>query len=375
MNILVLGGTGAMGMHLVEFLSQRGDAVFVTSRRERPSLKNVTYVQGDAHDNDFLQTLLARQRWDAIVDFMVYKTEEFQRRVPVLLAATKQYVFLSSSRVYADSAEPITEDSPRLLDVSTDAAYLKTDEYALTKARQENALRADCKAGNWTIVRPYITYSEIRLQLGVLEKEMWLSRALRGQAIVFSNDIADRMTTLTYGYDVARGIAALIGNDRALGEAFHITCDRPIRWSEVLDVYLDVLESKTGRRPKVKMLDKSPFTYPQVVYDRYYNRIFDNTKMSAFIDQTTFIEPHAGLRRCLEAFLKKPRFDELTIISIGRIGMFDHISREQTPLSDFTGIERKVAYLLFRHYPAVAGKMAEIYRRIKYRTKRNKSNT
>ena len=147
MNILVLGGTGAMGVHLVELLSQRGDAVFVTSRRERPSRKNVTYVQGDAHNNDFLQTLLNSRRWDAIVDFMVYRTEEFRHRMPQLLAATAQYVFLSSSRVYADSAGPITEDSPRLLDVSADAAYLKTDEYALAKARQENALRTESRGG------------------------------------------------------------------------------------------------------------------------------------------------------------------------------------------------------------------------------------
>lgn len=147
MNILVLGGTGAMGVHLVELLSQRGDAVWVTSRRERPSRKNVTYVRGDAHDNDFLQTLLDSRRWDAIVDFMVYRTDEFRHRMPQLLAATAQYVFLSSSRVYADSAEPITENSPRLLDVSTDAAYLKTDEYALAKARQENALREEIKGG------------------------------------------------------------------------------------------------------------------------------------------------------------------------------------------------------------------------------------
>ncbi len=351
MNVLVLGGTGAMGVHLVELLSQRGDTVFVTSRRERPSRKNVTYVRGNAHDEVFLRTLLARRRWDAIVDFMVYKTDEFRRHMPALLAATAQYVFLSSSRVYADSAGPITEDSPRLLDVSPDAVYLKTDEYALTKARQENELRAHCRAGNWTIVRPYITYSEIRLQLGVLEKEAWLSRALHGQTIVFSKDIADRMTTLTYGYDVARGIAALIGNDKALGEAFHITCDRPIRWSEVLDIYLDVLESKTGRRPKVKLLDKSPFTYPQVVYDRYYNRVFDNAKINGFIDTAAFTEPHTGLRRCLEAFLEEPRFGQ---IGIERTALFDRIAGERTPLSTFSGIKHKAAYLLFRYSPRVA---------------------
>lgn len=361
MNILVLGGTGAMGVHLVELLSQRGDAVWVTSRRERPSRKNVTYVRGDAHNNDFLQTLLDSRQWDAIVDFMVYRTEEFRHRMSQLLAATAQYVFLSSSRVYADSAEPITEDSPRLLDVSADAAYLKTDEYALTKARQENEL-ADCGAGNWTIVRPYITYSEIRLQLGVLEKENWLYRALHGQTIVFSKDIADRMTTLTYGYDVARGIAALIGNDKALGEAFHITCNHPIRWNEVLETYLDVLESKTGRQPKVMLPDKSPFTYPQVVYDRYYNRVFNNTKINGFINTATFTEPHAGLRRCLEAFLEKPQFGE---IGIERTALFDRIAGERTPLSAFSGIKHKTAYLLYRNCPSAARIMAGIYHRIK----------
>ena len=67
----------------------------------------------------------------------------------------------------------------RLLDVSHDSIYLKTDEYALAKARQEDILRKSGK-NNWTIIRPYITYSESRLQLGVLEKEAWLYRALKG---------------------------------------------------------------------------------------------------------------------------------------------------------------------------------------------------
>lgn len=362
MNILVLGGTGAMGVHLVELLSQRGDAVSVTSRRKRQSRKNVTYVQGDAHDEGFLQTLLIGRHWDAIVDFMVYKTDEFLHRMPLLLASTAQYVFLSSSRVYADSAEPITEDSPYLLDVSPDKVYLKTDEYALTKARQEKKLRAVCGRRNWTIVRPYITYSEIRLQLGVLEKELWLSRALCGRTIVFSKDIADRMTTLSYGYDVARGIAALIGNGRALGEAFHITCNRPIRWSEVLDVYLDVLESKTGHRPKVMIPYKSPFITPQVVYDRCYDRVFDNTKIEEFIDTATFTEPHAGLQRCLEAFLENPQFGE---INVEKTALFDRLAGERTPLSTFPHIKHKVSYLFYRHYPAAAHVIKGIYHRIK----------
>lgn len=333
MKILILGGTGAMGVHLVEILSGRGDEVFVTSRRARPSHDNITYIQGDAHDDGFLESLLSGRRWDAIIDFMVYATGEFRRRAPLLL------------------------------DVSQDREYLATDEYALAKARQEDILRAECGKGNWTIVRPYITYSEIRLQLGVLEKEAWLARALHGQTVVFSKDIADKMTTLTYGYDVARGIAALIGREKALGEAFHITCDRPIRWREVLNLYIEVLERKTRQRPKVLLTDTAPHITPQVKYDRYYNREFDNTKIGAFIDTTSFTDPHEGLRKCLEAFLEKPQFRE---IPSRTTALFDRVVGERTPLAAFGGAKRKAVYLLFRRCPRAARILIGVYHKIKY---------
>lgn len=352
-----------MGAHLVGLLSERGDAVFVTSRRARPSYDNITYVQGNAHDDGFLRSLLSGRRWDAIVDFMIYTTGEFRLRAPLLLAATAQYLFLSSARVYAGSVAPITEDSPRLLDVSRDREYLATDEYALAKARQENLL-SDSGRANWTIIRPYITYSEMRLQLGVLEKEAWLARALRGQTVVFSEDIAGRMTTLTYGHDVARGIAALIGEEKALGEAFHITCDRPIRWREALDIYLDALESETGRRPKALLTDAAPVITPQVKYDRHYDRVFDNTKIRGFIDTRSFVEPREGLRRCLEAFLGQPQFGQIPARTVARL---DRMAMERTPLAAFDGAKRKAVYLLFRDWPAAAQGLIRASRKIKHR--------
>ncbi len=36
-NILILGGTGAMGKHLVQLLAERGDKVTVTTRARRES--------------------------------------------------------------------------------------------------------------------------------------------------------------------------------------------------------------------------------------------------------------------------------------------------------------------------------------------------
>ena len=68
MKILVLGGTGAMGVDLVKNLARRGENVTVTSRIKRKSeLENVRYIQGNAHDSVFLQTLL-NDNFDVIVD-------------------------------------------------------------------------------------------------------------------------------------------------------------------------------------------------------------------------------------------------------------------------------------------------------------------
>ena len=124
-RVLVLGGTGAMGTHLVNLLNQKGYHVTVTSRRMRVNFDNVTYATGNAHEPSFLNSLLALH-FDVIVDFMVYNTEEFALRCKTLLKSCGQYIYLSSSRVYADSSNPITEDSPRLLDVCMDKEFLAT---------------------------------------------------------------------------------------------------------------------------------------------------------------------------------------------------------------------------------------------------------
>ena len=140
-KILLLGGTGAMGVYLREYLTQEPDThVYITSRRAQTDMDAIRYLQGDAHDLAFLRTCLATVQPDAVVDFMVWNTAQFEQVCPLLLQHTKHYLFLSSYRVFAEQI-PLTEKSPRLLDVCPDKTYLQTDEYGLTKARQENILR------------------------------------------------------------------------------------------------------------------------------------------------------------------------------------------------------------------------------------------
>jgi nucleoside-diphosphate-sugar epimerase len=349
MKVLILGGTGAMGTHLAKVLAETGNDVYVTSRRQFKTQNKINYILGNAQEDLFLEGIL-KERWDAIVDFMVYSTDSFRNRLDILLQATEQYIYLSSSRVYANSKVPITESSPRLLDVTSDSTFLDTDEYSLTKARQENML-FDSSSNNWTIIRPYITYSEERLQLGVSEKEAWLYRALHNRPIAFSADINSKITTLTYGLDVAKGINAIIGEKSALGEAFHITNQETITWKNVLDIYINTLDNYLDHSSEVVLQtienfsEWNPSKY-QIEYDRLYNRTFDNSKIEKYIDTSEFMDTSTGLKMCLESFLNTPQFLQFDwrneAVKDRQLGV-------RAPLSELLTLKQKIKYIIIRY--------------------------
>ena len=349
MKVLLLGGTGAMGTHVIDFLKKKGGTeIVVTTRSARNSNEILKYVQGNAKDINFLKELCS-QHWDAILDFMVYTTAELESRIDLLLSSTDQYIFFSSARVYADSSDLITEDSPRLLDVCTDKTYLATDEYALAKAREENILFSH-KNKNWTIIRPSLTYGENRLQLGVYEKENWLYRALHGRSIVFSKDLMERYYTLSYGKDVAEGIAALVGNKDAVGEVFHIVQDKSFQWKNILELYVAEIEKVTGKKPNVVLTEKSTnlkleYKKYQVIYGRYFNRHFDNSKIKKLVDTSNWLQPSDGLIRCLDTFLKEPVFQS---IDWNAEVLLDKAAHEFTPLKDINGKKSKLSYIKHR---------------------------
>lgn len=278
MHVLILGGTGAMGVHVTRLLADASHTVVVTSRRDRTSdISGVSYVKGDAKSPDFLRSLLSRH-WDAIVDFMVWSTDEFRTRVDSFLDATGQYVFTSSYRVYADSPV-ITEDSPRLLDVIDNPEYLATDEYALAKARCEDMLFGSGRT-NWTIVRPAVTYDGSgRFQLTVHEMDAWLWRALCGIPVPVPSTMLSKQATMTWGGDVARMIALLIGNSRALGEAFTVSTSEHMPWFGIAEAYRTVVPNLEVRDCDMARFERVHGAIWQIRYDRMYDRVVDNTKV------------------------------------------------------------------------------------------------
>lgn len=108
MKVLVLGGTGVIGTYLSNKLNEKGSQIYITTRSpNRLSIDNIHYICGNAMDMSFVQTAVELQKWDVIVDFMTYNTKQFAERIDLLLSHTKQYVFLSSARVYGNLEHPI----------------------------------------------------------------------------------------------------------------------------------------------------------------------------------------------------------------------------------------------------------------------------
>lgn len=352
MSILILGGTGAIGVPTIELLAEQGEEIYVTSRRERESIyKNVHYIKGNAHDMDFLNELL-KGNYDVIIDFMIYSTSEFHERYKLFLNNSKQYVFFSSSRVFAEE-ETLTEQSPRLLDVVDDVNYLKSTEYALEKARQEDIL-TQSGYKNWTIIRPYITYNNERLQLGIFEKEQWLYRALHGRSILFSKDVADKYTTLTHGSDVARRLINIVGCSDANGQVYNITTEETAKWNDILEIYLNVIEECIGREVDIHMVEsaydilKTKSKYYQLKYDRLINRKFDNKKINNICD-CDYTPLKKGLSIALKQFIEEQR--EFRTISWAVEAQFDKVTGERTPMKEINGMKNKIKYLLYRYTP------------------------
>ncbi len=307
-RILVLGGTGAFGTYLVGELLAAGNRVDVVSLDDVVSGdERLRYIKADAKEIPFLQRLLA-ENYDAIVDFMVYYKSEFRQRYEMLLGAADHYVFLSTYRVYAQSNGPLTESSPRLLDVMTDPAYLAEDEYeyALYKAREEDMLQESSRR-NWTILRPSITYSKRRFQLVTLEANTLIPRARQGKAVLLPEEALDRQTTMTWAGDAAKMMAAIVKNERAYGETYTIATAEHHTWREVARMYEEICGLKYHAVDTETYLRiwgaGSRYARFQLLYDRLFERIIDNRKILSIsgLRQSEFTPLGEGLRKELSA--------------------------------------------------------------------------
>jgi len=275
LKILVLGATGIIGRYLCEVAAAEGHLVSAVSRgNPRIRVDGVEYLQGDARDPGARRTLVSSGSFDAVVDLLSFTPEHVTESLEWFSGRCEQYVLISSATVY---------EAPRPGERLTENASLRNSgwEYPLRKIACEKVLRTRAaEIGQvFTIVRPYITYSEQRLAFGAWEGEQALARIRNGLPVVIGDEISGTQTALTHSRDLARGIVSLLGNPRAINEDFHIAAENMHTWREVYEIASDLLGVRLDvvDAPVSRIVD----VYPELagkLSDRMLDRSFDLTK-------------------------------------------------------------------------------------------------
>jgi 2'-hydroxyisoflavone reductase len=151
-TILVLGGTGFLGPHIVQHALDRGHTVTLFNRgKTHPKLfPDVEKLRGD---RDGQLDALKGRTWDAVVDTSGYVPRIVKMSAELLAPSVKQYIFISTISVYKDGA-PVGADESAALNTIADPTNedVKTN-YGALKALSEQAAEA-AMPGRVANVRP-----------------------------------------------------------------------------------------------------------------------------------------------------------------------------------------------------------------------------
>ncbi|MCL4529203.1 MAG: SDR family oxidoreductase, partial [Chloroflexi bacterium] len=248
MKILFIGGTGLISSACSELAVARGHELFILNRSASTKYsapQGATLLTGDVHtDSSRLSELLAAHRFDAAVDWIAYTPQDIERDLQLFHGKTNQFVFISSASVYQKPPKNylITEETP-----------LENPfwEYSRNKIACEEKLMQAYRDEKFpvTIVRPSHTYGPSQIPFCVGSwAHPWtvIDRMKRGQKVIIPGD-GTSLWVLTWNADFAKGFVGLLGNEKAIGEAFQITSDEVLSWNQI---YLEAYQA-LGLAPNV----------------------------------------------------------------------------------------------------------------------------
>lgn len=339
LDVLLLGGSGIIGRELSQCLASDLHRVWSISRGSRrpyeAEFDRVTNVIADVRNPGSLDAALRGIKVDVVVDLLSYTVPQLEATLSVLEGRFRQYLFASSATVYA-SCRP----GERLVESSA----LGSDhwEYPAKKIQCEERVRT-LAAGHgfgYTIVRPYITYSSQRVAFGAWEALPVLDRLRRGEPVVIGDEVASATTALTHSSDLARGLGALLGNDKAVNETFHVASDESLSWGEVFGVAaeavaqpLTVLESPVEKVLTVFPEMKGKFS------DRMMHRGFDLSKFRSACPDFDFRMPiRDGYRDAIDGFLRSPRASKRYNLEGRMDRLVNSVSPERVSRARYRGV-------------------------------------
>lgn len=311
MKILLIGGTGTISSAITRQLAESGHDLWLLNRGTRKDEvpANVKQFIIDIDDEDGVLAGLANETFDAVCEFIGFVPAQVERDIRLFKGRTRQYVYISSASAY---------NKPAASHVITEGTTLANPhwEYSRNKIACEELLMHEYRENGFpvTIVRPSHTYCERGVPVSVHgPKGSWsvLKRMLDGKPVIIQGD-GSSLWTLTWNEDFARGFIGLLGNPKAIGEAFQIMSDEQLTWTQIYECVANALHVtvKPYYVASEFLAAVAPKTWDfegNLLGDKSVTVVFDCTKLKravlGFQATTRFDEV---VRHCVEHILSHP---------------------------------------------------------------------
>ncbi|MFD1714551.1 NAD-dependent epimerase/dehydratase family protein [Amnibacterium flavum] len=283
LKVLYIGGTGIISSACVRRSAAEGMNVYALNRginaKGRVVPEGVHSLVADVTDDDALLSAIEGLHFDAVVNFLSFDEADSARFTRIFTGRTNQYVHISSASVYRRPILQVPVVESTLLEN-------KFVAYSRDKIDTENVLLAAYREEGFpvTIVRPSHTYDEAHPPL----PGDWtvFDRIERGAEIVVPGD-GTSLWTVTHADDLAQGLVGLLGNPKAIGEAFHITSNDVYTWDTIYTMIAEALgvEAKLIHVPSEFFTVAAPdwFWSELIVGDLSHSALFDNSKIRSLV--------------------------------------------------------------------------------------------
>jgi nucleoside-diphosphate-sugar epimerase len=314
-NVVVTGGYGFIGSHLVSALLDRGDTVtvFDFAKNTRDTSidfdrhPNFQFVQGDVTDLAALGQALTPgvdtvYHLAAVVGVENYLKDPL-RVLDVNVTGTRNVlelsnrhgthvVFASTSEVFGKNPNPPwAEDDDRVLGSTKTARW----SYSTSKAMAEHLVFAMHTAHGLpvTVVRYFNVYGPRQAPIFVVSQS--IHRTLNGRAPLLY-DSGRQTRCFTYVDDAIAGTLLAAGGSAGIGEAFNIGSMIETSMGEVVDLVIKIadVDSVTG----AEALDTAARFGGR--YEDIPRRIPDSTKAQRELGWRLQVDVEEGIRRTID---------------------------------------------------------------------------
>jgi nucleoside-diphosphate-sugar epimerase len=280
MKVLFIGGTGIISSACSELAVKQGITLYHLNRGvSHRKIEGVHQISGDIRNKDEAEKVLEDHTFDVVVNWIAFTTEHIMTDLEIFRGKTAQYIFISSASAYQKPPQklPITEETP------LDNPFW---QYSRDKIACEQLLMDEYRKHGFpaTIVRPSHTYDKTLLPTD------WgytvLDRIKNGKKIVIHGD-GTSLWTMTHHRDFAVGFNGLLGNPKAIGQAFHITSDELLPWNKIYELMANELGVKLNpiHIPSDFIAQIDPRMGGSLLGDKAHSMIFDNSKIKQYVPQ------------------------------------------------------------------------------------------